>query len=121
MDKGLNIKSCSGLILNSWSEKGLKAIRPEQRALVLENQIVYGNISKGIKAKTRGNEGNCLCCLSVISGLKGATTGFSKLLHQKHIYNSSPPLDNSIQSEAEFQFPHTSYFQDGRVLCKFQF
>ena len=61
------------LILNSWREKGLKAISPVQRALVLENQIVFGNISKGIKAKTRGNEGNCLRCLRIVPGLGHCT------------------------------------------------
>ena len=33
------------------------------------NKIVYGNISKGIKVKARGNKGNSLHCLHVISGL----------------------------------------------------
>ena len=38
----------------------VKASSPEQRTLVLENQTVYGNIPRDIKAKTTGTEGNCL-------------------------------------------------------------
>ena len=44
-----------GLILHSWRGK---AIIPEERVLVSENQTLYGNISKGIEAKTRELETN---------------------------------------------------------------
>ena len=49
--------------------KGVRQFFLGKEHLYEEFVIFYYNISKGTKAKTRVNGGNCLCCLREASGL----------------------------------------------------